>query len=73
MRKIAIWYNPNTRVYFYKVYYDFFNKYYLHKKNQYGHEIILVIDLDQIINKPSMLKKVLSRFIRFLQKINKRL
>lgn len=73
MRKIAIWYNPNTRVYSYKLYYDCFNKYYLHKTNQFGHEIILIIDLDQLINKPSILKRVLSRFIRFLQKINKRL
>lgn len=73
MRKIVVWYNPNTKDYRYRLYHDFFNKYYVHKINQYGHEIVLVIDLDQLIYKPSLLNVVLSRFIRFLQKINKRL
>lgn len=72
MRKIVIWYNQNRGVYYYRYVFDSFKRYYPGYVNQYSHVVIMVIDVyKELIYKPSLKKRVLSRLIYFLQKINR--
>lgn len=74
MKFIVVWYNPKKNNYYYKVVNNFFDKYYIGYSNQYGHKIVLIIDIyKQIIYKQPLLKKVLRRVISFLHKIYKRM
>lgn len=70
---IVVWYNKKKDSYYYKVVFNLDN-YFVGKKNQYNHEVVLVIWLyKDIIKKDSFLKKVISKLICFLQYINRKL
>lgn len=70
MKKIIIWYNPNKHIYYYKISYDFFDKFKVGFKNQYNHSVILVIDIyKEILYREPLKNKVINRLIRFLQNI----
>lgn len=74
MKSLVVWYKPKSNVYYYKVVYNFFDKYYPGYTNSYGHVVILVINIyKELIHKDSMFKMVLSHFIGFLQKIYRKL
>ena len=75
MKSIVVWFNPNKNVYYYKLVCNLFDHYFIGFKNQYGHIVILVIDLykDNILYKESISKKVLKKLISFLQNIYKKL
>ena len=74
MRIIVVWYNPHKKTYYYRFVSGFYAKYEVGYKNQYDHEVILVIDLNQkYYLKDSLLKRVLTKLISFLQNINKKL
>lgn len=71
MKKLVIW-KKDDNDFYYKIV-GTFGKSELGYKNHYGHEIVYSIDFGQIFYKPNILKKVIKRFIRFLQKIDKKL
>lgn len=72
MKKIVVWYNPNKQIYYYRYIHDIFNRYFEGYVNQYSHKVIMTIDLyKEIIYRPKLKNKVLSRLIRFLQRLNK--
>lgn len=74
MKSIIVWYNPKKNVYFYKIIYNFWDRYYEGYVNQYGHICILIIDIyKDLIYKEPLRKMVLKKFISFLQKIYKNL
>lgn len=69
MKSIIVWYNPNKDVYYYKVSSGTYAKYFVGFRNQYNHEIVLIID-SVFYRKPqklSMKKRVLRKAISFLQ------
>ena len=70
---IVVWYNRKKDLFYYKVVFNY-GQYYLGYKNQYNHEIVLIIYLyNDILKKDSFLKRVLNKIICFLQKIYKKL
>lgn len=72
---IVIWYNPNSKEYYYRLYTGiFFEK--SGFKNSNGHEVILVIDVYKDIVKTKSIPiflKILKKFISFLQKLDNKL
>lgn len=78
MKKIIIWYNPNKKTYYYRFVYGLYYDYKPGLKNSYNHEVILVINLSTICDScyystHSFLKRVLKKFISFLQYILKKI
>lgn len=74
--KLLIYHNLNNDSYYYKINHGTYKDYRVGDRNQYDHEIILIIEniyLEQYkISKFSKLKRmVLTKIISFLQKINK--
>ena len=78
MKKIVIWYNPNKNIYYYRIVHGLYYDYKPGLKNNYNHEVILVINLSTICDycyysTHNFFKLVLRRLISFLQKILKRI
>ena len=74
MKQLVVWYNPKKDIYYYRVINDWFGRYYEGFINQYGHKVVCYIDIyDELIHKDPFIKKVLSKFIRFLQNIYRKL
>lgn len=69
-----IWFNRKKDYYYYRIVKGCYKRYYVGYKNQYGHEIVLIIRLkyDVYVKKTSIKKRVLMRLISFLQNINER-
>lgn len=71
MNQIIVWHNLNKNTYYYKIIKGTYKKYSVGYINQYNHEVILIIDnIYTEIYKVSKRKKVLTKLISFLQKIN---
>lgn len=72
MSKLIIWYNPNTKTYYHKFVRGFYCNYEVGFKNQYNHEIVLVIDkvVKRTIKLP-LRNRLIKRLIRFLEKLEK--
>lgn len=74
MKKIIVWHNLKTNTYYFKIVNGYYANYHVGYKNSYNHVVILMIDLyKDIYYKPPFLKKVLTKYISFLQRINKKL
>lgn len=43
--RIIVWFNPQKNDYYYKVMQTYYNPYFKGYKNQFNHEIVLIIDL----------------------------
>lgn len=68
-KKIIIWYNPNKKTYYYKLVWGFYADYYIGYKNQFNHEVVLIIDrVDLKLAKEPFKKRVLTRIINYLQR-----
>lgn len=71
---VVVWFNPNKKEYYYKIVKGYYKRYFVGYKNQYNHEVILVIPLKyEVIYKIPLRKKVLTKLISFLQNIEKRI
>ena len=58
MIKIIVWYNPKKDSYKWKKVCDVFDRYYVGFTNQYGHIVVVVIDLyKELIYKMPLRKK----------------
>lgn len=83
MRKLVIWHNLNKDTYYYKFVTGCYDEYFPGKKNQYNHQVILVIEsnyLTPIYYKVSLFKTLLtpiiyllSMLLKFLENINRKL
>ena len=72
MRRIIVWHNLNNDSYYYRIVSGNYAKYEIGFRNQYNHEVILIVDSGYFEkNKTSFKKKVIMRLISFLQKIDK--
>ena len=72
MYLIVVWHNLNKDIYYHKIVKGTYKIYFVGYKNQYNHEIVDLIPNIYLNNsKASFKKKVLTRLISFLQKINK--
>lgn len=70
MRKIIVYYNPNRDCYYFRTVRCYYRNYEVGEKNQYGHEVILIIDIDVLTSSSMSLKeKLITRFILFLERI----
>lgn len=73
MYKVIIW-KKKDNSYYHKKVTGFYSRYYIGYKNQYDHEIVDIIDFyKEYSNSMSFRKKVLTKTISFLQKLNRRL
>lgn len=74
MRAIIVWYNPSKESYYYRTVF-YADKFYIGYKNQYNHEVILIIDIDVLTyhTHVSFRKRLIKRLLRFLEKINQKL
>lgn len=71
---VLIYHNLNNNSYYYKIVRTTYKKYQIGQKNQYNHQIILIIPGVYLYKyKVSLLKKLLTGIIFFLQKINKKI
>lgn len=70
--KIVIWHNLNNDSYYHKLVKGTYIDYEIGYINQYNHKVILVINqVFEYSQKTSFRKKVLTKTISFLQKLNK--
>lgn len=69
LNKIIIWRKPDNS-YYYRIIKGHYNDYHVGYKNQYDHEIILIIDnLEYRIRKTSIKKRIKNKVINFIEKI----
>lgn len=74
MKTLVIWFNPNKNKYYYRCISNIVPNYEVGDRNSYGHVVIMVIDIyKELIYKQPLSKKVLSRLIGFLHKIEKKI
>lgn len=69
MYNLIVWFNPNKNIYYYKLVRGTYSQYRVGFKNQYGHEVVLIID-DVLYHKPSkkpIKQRVITSLISFLQ------
>lgn len=70
MKKLIVYHNIPKNTYYYKIIYDFIDKYYVGYKNQYNHEIVLIIDnVNFYIRKEKMKKRIIKKLINYLENI----
>lgn len=73
-RVIIIYHNLNDGSYYHRTVKFTYKNYKIGEKNQYNHQIVLIIpDVYLYKYKVSLLKKVLTVIICFLQRINKKI
>lgn len=73
MRYIIVWKKKDNTYYYRKVRGSYTN-YYIGYENQYGHEIICIIDYYKEFEKPiSFRKRVIRKIISLLQKFDKKI
>lgn len=70
---LIIWFNPNKQSYYYRYVSGFYQDYYVGYKNQYGHVIIMIFELDLPYSKISFRKRILRKLISFLNRIDNRI
>lgn len=69
LSRIIIWRKPDN-TYYYRITKGHYFDYEIGHKNQYNHEIVLVIDsLEYRIRKTSKKKKIKEKVIKFIEKI----
>ena len=74
LRRLVVWRNLNKDTYYYKFVSGYYAPYKVGYKNQYNHEVILIIDdedFQPVVYKVSLLKTVLRPLILLLRKVLK--
>lgn len=71
---LVIWKRRQDNSYYWKLVRGFYSSYYIGYINQYNHEIVLTIDLNkEILHRPTIQKRVVSKLISLLHKLEKKL
>lgn len=76
MKTLVIWFNTEKKSYYYRLVKNTYKKYFVGYRNQYNHEVVLIIPLSVFYShckKITYPHKALKRFISFLQNIEKKL
>lgn len=72
MKKLVVWYNSKNDTYYYRIvktiYYEGY-AYEVGSTNSYGHVIVLVIPLNDIIKPPTLKKTIINKCVVFLKRI----
>ncbi len=68
---ITVWYNPNKKTYYYKRISGWMSRHPVGYINQYGHEVILTIDLYKEYHRVPLKKRLITKAISFLERYNK--
>lgn len=72
MYRVIVWHNLNKNTYYYKIIRGTYNEYRVGYINHYNHKIIVIVeDIYLHEYKVPLRKRVISRLISFLQRINK--
>lgn len=68
---IIVWFNRNNKEYYFKKVKGTYIKYYVGYVNQYNHEVLLVIDIQDFYsnNKLPLKTKIIDRLIGLLNKL----
>lgn len=70
MYKIVVWHNPKKDSYYYKLIKGNYVNYKVGYKNQYGHEVIVVVeDVSFLGRKTSLKTKLINKLICLLNKL----
>lgn len=69
---IVFWLNLNTNVYYHKIYKTHFS-HSIGYINQYNHKVVDIVEYKEIIDRHKSLKRLLRKFISFLENILKKL
>ncbi len=70
MRKLIVWHNLNKDTYYYKFITGCYTNYFIGYKNQYNHEIILIVEspyLQPIKEYVSLKRVLLTPIVKFLK------
>lgn len=71
---LVIWKRRQDNSYYWKAVKGFYSSYYIGYINQYNHEIVLTINLEkEILHKPTIQKRVITKTISLLHKLEKKL
>ena len=65
---VVIWYNPNNNSFYYRKYSFLTNRYEIGFKNNYGHEVVLIIDLTSH-ERISLKRRIVDKLIYHLKNI----
>ena len=71
MKIIVVWYNPKLKEYYYKYVTGMYGEVEIGFKNNYNHEIVLIIKPWEFLEKkktPNIKKRFINRLIRLLNK-----
>lgn len=70
MKRLIVWYNPNKKIYYYKIIKTHYIDYFIGYKNSYNHEVVLIIDdlYFQQKRTNSLKKRLIKKIIRFLNR-----
>lgn len=63
--------HSNLYIYYYKYVCGYYDDYYVGKKNAYGHEIVLIIEVEYYKQKTSLKVKLIRKIIRFFERLEK--
>ena len=69
---IVFWLNLNTNEYYHKIYKTYF-AHAIGYINQYNHKVVDIVEYKEIIDRHKSLKRLLRKFISFLENILKKL
>lgn len=69
MPKIYIWYNKKKNLYYYKICKGYYIYNSLGDVNQYGHELVLIIDIPYKEEREPLKKRLIKKLISFLEKM----
>ncbi len=69
--KLTIYKKPNDEFYYKLTTFMGFHE--LGYKNRYGHEVVYTLDIDNLIYRPKIQKRLIRRIIRLLERINQKL
>lgn len=64
----TIWHNPNNNTYYYKKVHTFSARHPVGYINQYGHEVILTIELYKEYYRVPLKRRLIMKLISFLEK-----
>lgn len=73
--RIVVFHNLTKNTYYYKKLKGYVSEYYVGYKNQWNHEVVLIIDVEEFLNcgrnsvKRSMKRRVIDRLMSFLNKL----
>lgn len=69
--RIVVFHNLTKNTYYYKKLKGYVSEYYVGYKNQWNHEVVLIIDVEEFLNRGrnSIKRRVIDKLMSFLNKL----